>query len=311
MVKDPLRAPRAFYRFLFDPVDPAPLATLRIVFGAYLFVYYLSLFPLLKLEYFPPAVMPKADLPSLPSGLLLAILPETSAGRSLLFGITLMSALGLSLGLWTRLSAVLCWAVNQSWAAFPAGRNSGDNAVTVACFLFLVACLSGHAQRAFSLDRRLRKHPPRASPIPAWSLRLFQVQLVFIYFFSGFHKLGSRDWYLGEAMYYVFQQTLWSRIDLTGITGPVAVGAVTYGTLLFELVIFPVLVWPRATRNWVLLGGAIFHLSIAMTMRVFVFGEIMPILYLCFYDSRPWLDWLGQSSRIGRFLSRSTRVPDG
>jgi hypothetical protein len=282
------RAFGAWERFLFEPVSALPLAFFRVVFGAYLFYYYVDLFPFLRLYYFPPGLLPPPELAELGPNVL-SLIRYGTLPRSAAYGLMLAASLALAFGLQTRLAALICWLLNQGFMALiPAGRNSGDNAVGVACFLFLVAALAGHVQRVYSLDARFggTAFSERAQ-IPAWTSRLFQLQLVYVYFFSGFHKLASHDWYVGEALFYVFQQRGWSRVDLSWFTHPLLVGLVTYGTLLFELVIFPVLVWVRALRPFVLIAGVAFHLGIAATMRVFVFGEIMPILYLAFVDPTP------------------------
>jgi len=279
----------AWNGFLFGKADPRQLGTFRAVFGAFLALYLLDLYPTLHLFYAPPAVLPPAL--TWASGRtwdfsLLAFLPQSQVAFQASFLLSLSGAVALMLGWRTRTAAVICWVTQLSWLnPLHAGKNSGDNVVSVLCFLFVVAAMAGHAQRAFALDS-----PRERKNMPAWSTRLFQVQLPLIYFFSGFHKLASADWYRGEAVYWVFQQPVWSRFDLTGVTDPLLTAPLTYGSLLFELVVFPVLVWPRATRNWVLALGIVFHVSISATMRVFVFGEVMPIFYLCFFDASPWLE---------------------
>lgn len=301
------RAYTAWESFSFSKVDAAPLALFRIVFGAYLFYYYLDLFPFLHLHYFPPALLPPQEIESTGVPSVLVLFRYGTVPRYAAFLLTLAAALALALGLQTRLAAVLSWLLNQSLVgALPYGRNSGDNVVAVACFLFMIAALAGHAQRAHSVDARGRARV--GEPFnPAWSLRLFQIQLVYVYFFSGFHKLASNDWYTGEALFYVFQQRGWSRLDLSFFTHPVLVGAATYGTLLFELLVFPVLVWVRSLRPFVLLAGVAFHLGIAATMRVFVFGEIMPLLYLSFVDSTPVFGWLSRCRALVRRRAAGSR----
>jgi hypothetical protein len=305
-------AARAWETFLFRRLDGSGLAFLRIVFGAYLFYYYLELFSFLHLHYFPPGLLPPKVMEAQGEPSVLELVRYGTVPRLSAFLLTLASAACLAIGLQTRLAALLCWLLHGAWLSLPAGRNSGDNVVAVACFLFLVASLAGHAQHVLSLDSRFRAEPAEDRTIPAWPLRLFQVQLVYIYFFSGFHKLASQDWYLGEALFYVFQQRGWSRVDLSWFTHPVLVGLVTYGTLFFELVIFPAFVWVRALRPWVLIGGVAFHVGIAATMRVFVFGEIMPLLYLAFVDPRPFVAWVAARHRKWRARpSRKAPVATG
>jgi hypothetical protein len=279
------RAFDAWEHFLFARVDAAPLAALRIALGAYLVVYYVQASWFLGLYLGPPGLLPPDTLPATVGGFVLGLVPYTAGARMTLLVLALASAVGLALGLNTRASALIGWLMNRAFAVCVIGRNSGDGVVSVLCFLVLVAALLGHAQRVWALDAR---HAPRSdATVPAVVLRLLQLQLVAVYFFSGFHKLASPDWYRGEALYYAFQQTQWLRVSPGLIEHPLLVGAASYGVLLFELFAFPVLVWGRATRGAVLAVGVLLHVGIALTMRVFVFGEIMPIFYLCFVDPRP------------------------
>lgn len=284
MVTPLVRCWRAWEQFLFAPIDARALAWLRIAFGAYLLWYYVDAFYFVSLHFFPPALLPPAALSTYSGVLLVKYLPYAFAPRFALYALTLAAALALAAGFQTRLAALLCWVMHQSWFSMAAGRNSGDNVVSVASFLLLVAACAGHAQAVMAVDAPTGFRFAESRRIPAWTSRLFQIQLVFIYLFTGFHKCASNVWYRGEALYYVFQQPVWSRHDLTWLLNPIVIGLLTYGTLLFEGVLFPVLVWPKSTRHPVLLAGVLFHLGISLTMRVFVFGEIMPLLYLSFVD---------------------------
>jgi hypothetical protein len=296
----------AWETFLFAAVDAAPLAALRIAFGLYLALYYVRDLWFFDLYLSPPALLPPAELPGTGAALVLRYVPYTALGRSLLFGLAILSALGLGAGLNTRSAAILTFVLNRTLSIAHVGRNSGDQVVSVLTFLFVVAALAGHAQRVWSLDARGRGAP---AEIPAWSTRLVQLQLVLVYFFSGFHKLASPDWYRGEALFYVLQQTEWLRSHAAAIEHPVPIGLMTYGVLLFELMVFPVLVWPKATRGIVLLLGLLLHVGIALVMRVFVFGEIMPIFYLCFVEPRRIVTRLeAVAGRLLAGLRRRTRA---
>ena len=57
----------------------------------------------------------------------------------------------------------------------------------------------------------------------------------------------------------------------------------TIGVLLWELVAFPVLVWVRSLRLWVLASRVLFHLGIVIFFKVFIFTEIMVVIYCCFF----------------------------
>ena len=119
---------------------------------------------------------------------------------------------------------------------------------------------------------------------PAWIYRVFQVQLCFIYFFSGLWKVASDVWQNGTAMHFALGWTASSsRVDFSLITQyPVANAILTHWVMLFELTVFPCLIWFAGTRRWVLgLGGA-FHLCIGILMDLAVFGGVVIVYYACF-----------------------------
>lgn len=141
--------------------------------------------------------------------------------------------------------------------------------------------------------------------VPAWSIRLFQVQLVLVYFFSGYHKLANDAWYRGTALHYIAGQTFWSRYDLSHLDDwPVITSALTTAVLLFELVAFPVLVWVRPWRIPILLAGVVFHVAIYVTMRVFTFHQIMMLYYLAFLLPEDWQAIAGLCEPLRKLLAR-------
>jgi hypothetical protein len=151
--------------------------------------------------------------------------------------------------------------------------------------------VAGHLQAAVSIDgflatqRREESHDATPRPIPAWSTRLFQIQLILIYFFSGWSKSQAPDWVNGVAMHYVVNQSIWARFDLSWMSlSSTCTGLLTYGTLLFESILFPVLVWPRATRIATLMAGLLFHVGIGLSLRIIMFTEVMSVFYLVFLE---------------------------
>lgn len=157
----------AWEKFLFRRTDPTGLAVFRIVIGLYLLYYYLDLFQFLHLHYFPPGLLLPKELNELGGWNILSLVRYATVPRYSAYVLTLASAIALSIGLQTRPAASLCWILHQGWLAVPVGRNSGDNAVAVAIFLFLLASWAGYAQRAYSLDARLRRNSIEEHRIPA------------------------------------------------------------------------------------------------------------------------------------------------
>ena len=139
---------------------------------------------------------------------------------------------------------------------------------------------------------------------PAWIYRVFQVQLCFIYFFSGLWKVASDVWQNGTAMHFALGWTASSsRVDFSLITQyPVANAILTHGVMLFELTVFPILIWFAGTRRWVLGLGVAFHLCIGILMDLAVFGGVVIVYYACFLTStEAEMVAGGVSRRVKRF----------
>jgi vitamin K-dependent gamma-carboxylase len=124
------------------------------------------------------------------------------------------------------------------------------------------------ANRAFAIDAWW--HPQlRTDRIPAWTLWLFRGQMGIVYFYSGVAKI-SPDWLRGEPM----RMWLARRTDLP-IAGRFlqeewAVYLVSYGGLLLDLLIVPLLLW-RRTRAVAFCLALGFHLTNAWLFSIGIF----------------------------------------
>jgi hypothetical protein len=237
-----------------------------------------------------------------------------------------IAGLWLASGFFSRLAPLVAWLFVSSVVTVIPG-NSGDLLVMCFASYLAIAGLAGHLTassktlphilsasstntlllRTFpgngmKFTRLLRWLVPKrpshsmlggtlssSQTIPAWSIRLFQVQLVYVYFFSGYHKLANDTWHHGTALHYIAGQTFWSRVDLSGLCGwPSVTSMMTTAVLLFELLAFPVLVWVKPWRPPILCAGIVFHVTIYATMRVFVFHQVMILYYMAFLLPEDW-----------------------
>jgi len=86
-------------------------------------------------------------------------------------------------------------------------------------------------------------------------------------------------------MHHVANQSIWARFDLSWMSlSSTCTGRLTYGTLLFELILLPVLVWQRATRIATFMAGLLFHVGIGLSLRIIMFTEVMSVFYLVFLE---------------------------
>ena len=293
--------------FFFAEKSPYPLALFRIIFGGYFLCFFAINCWFLKLHYgfggvlYDPLVHPVSQhTPNL-------IIFFGPSFFWLFFFLTIIAGMFFTLGLFTRLSAFLAWILTISWFNYLGlGINSGDYIFRILTFLLLVAALAEHIQKVWSLDAflsRLRKKKSGGlllgqPTIRAWTTRLFQFQFILIYVVAGVSKLFGNHWLDGTAMYYVFNATAWTRFNFTWLAAhPLLVLAATYGTLLFEIIIFPVFIWPRKTKTAMIVLGALFHLGIGLMLRIFTFTYVVPLFYLCFLEDYH-IGWLRRKANV-------------
>jgi predicted DCC family thiol-disulfide oxidoreductase YuxK len=180
----------------------------------------------------------------------------------------------------------------------------------LACLL-LILCVAPIG-RAISLDRvravraAKRKNlaaapPPYASPWAGACIRLMQIQMAAVFFYSAVGKLRGDDWWDGDAIWVVFTTgDHYNRLVLDLLASHYwLVNVGTYGTILIEIA-FPFLIWQRRTRPYFLVLALLLHLQFAVLMGLFYFSFAMAMGHTSFV--RPeWLARLGAAwkHRIG------------
>ncbi len=163
-------------------------------------------------------------------------------------------ALFIAVGFLYRVSATLFFLGYTH--AFLLDESRWLNHTYLIClFSFLLIFIPAH--RGLSVDVLINPRL-RTQTTPAWTLWLLRVQVGVVYFFSGIAKL-SPDWLHGEPM----RTWMAQRIDFP-ILGRFfqdewTVYAMSYGALLLDLLIAPLLLW-RRTRVAAFCAALIFHL---------------------------------------------------
>lgn len=289
---------RTWSRFWFEPLPAERLALPRILFGAALvsdqLVQYLPRFA----RFFGPASVAPAGLEDrwlLDRWQWTVWLTgsDHAAVPIVLFVAWVASAVAMTLGWHTRTSTAACWFLTVCFRQLnPRILNGGDKALLDALFILALA----PAGTALSLDARGRGAAARtAGLVPAWPVRLLQLQLCTIYCTTGLAKLvqgldfahgwptASGTWWEGTAVFYAINAVERSRHAYAQFPIPFWITAVgTYATVTWE-VAFPVLVALRRTRAAALWLGLAFHLGIFLTLEVGWFG----FYTLCYYAA--WL----------------------
>jgi Vitamin K-dependent gamma-carboxylase len=270
----------------------------------------------------------------------------------LMFWVWVASLALVVVGLATRLAVIVAWALSISFLNRVLWLTNGGDALFGTGMFYLLFCRSG---AAFSLDnllwRRFRRKrllrsgmaPAEADAlldapryIPAWPVRLMQIQLVLVYFCTGLSKVGEhvfrglfslcnewsagrygngfsvfwRDlthedshWLNGEAVFWVLNDVSLTRWAYCTFPMPLFVcRLLSWATLLFELG-FPVFVVIRPLRPWLLLGGVVFHLGILIHTEVGYFSPMTLAWYPLFLQGDTVLRLVGGRKPTSRSAS--------
>lgn len=212
---------------------------------------------------------------------------------------TLVSALlafAFAAGVFTRVTGVLAWIGFRTLADL--NNHSGGSYDELLKNEMFILLLSG-AGGALSVDAWWRG---TKANIPAWPRYVLLFQLVLMYWSTGLQKV-SAGWVPGgkaDALWYIFQQPTWHRMDMRWLAPFYPVTQVaTLGTWFFEVgaPFLLLALWWRHTRTrggWLraqanrldaralfLFWGFLMHLGIEATMEVgaFSFGSLA--LYVC------------------------------
>ncbi|HVE74730.1 MAG TPA: diacylglycerol kinase family protein [Mycobacteriales bacterium] len=279
---------RGWADWAFRPVDPAPMAALRIAVGVLALGWTLSLLPDAATFLGDEGVSPE-----LPVGGGGAWVLPTSAPYAVL-ALLGVAAVALVAGLATRVASVavfLLLLVVQRRDPFV--LNSGD--LLLRHLAFFVALMP--AGEVWSLDARRRSRPPRDRA--PWALRLLQLQVSAIYLFAVWAKVRGTTWNDGTAV-----GIAWQLEDLQRIALPAAVrdsltlsALASYGTLAVEAALVVGLWLPRL-RWAVMAAGVGLHLGIDATMLVGWFSAAILASYLAFVPAPALRSALAHGARM-------------
>ena len=168
--------------------------------------------------------------------------------------------------------------------------------------LFCLLLIFVPAHRALSIDAWLRPSI-RSKTAPAWSLWLLRFQIGVVYFFAGLAKI-SPDWLRGEPIRFNLAQAGDTPIIGRVLTEEASVYIVSYGGLLFDLLIVPLLLW-RRTRPTAFCVAVIFHLTNALWQPIGIFPWLSIAATALFFPP-DWPRRILGALRITRATSAAT-----
>jgi hypothetical protein len=310
-------------RFWFAAVDPATLGLVRILAGAML-LYTHAVWTLDLLAFFGPDSWVSVDTARSVYDGNAAMPLDMYGGQSFVWSVFFVATTPamvwvvhvvalvvfamLTLGLFTRAAAILGWILAVSYVHRTPGALFGLDQINT---LLAFALLIGPSGACYSLDSwmRRRKAAAQGKSIAAIepsvganiALRLVQLHMCVIYMFAGFGKLVGVAWWNGTGLWGAVANYEYQSLDATWIAWWPVFGAVMSHVTVYWEIYYPALIWPRATRPWMLLLAIPLHLGIAFFMGMITFGLVMLIGNLAFVrpvTTRAVLCWLFRRSPL-------------
>lgn len=206
------------------------------------------------------------------------------------FAVLGVLSVGILLGAWYRVCAVLFFVAFTY--VFLLDQTQYLNHFYMVSLVSLLMCFVP-AHRYLSVDAA-RRPEIRSQTAPVWALWILRGQVAVVYFFGGVAKLNA-DWLRGEPM----RDWLAARTDFP-VIGPLfteewMVYGFTYGGLLLDLLVVPLLLWKRT--RWLALAAAVFfHLMNAKLFSIGIFPWFMIAATLLFLSP----DWPRRLLRLGK-----------
>lgn len=305
---------RGWSTFFFRPADPTAPGLIRLAVGALAFwsllVYGLDLHAFFGSEGWadPDALRFVQGREKPLAWSFWNLVPDAALRPVWLVALGVLAC--FTVGLWSRVTAVLAWVILVSTVRrSPISQFGFDQAMTTWSFYLAVTGASG---QAVSLDRFLgRWKQARAEVAPGrrrrdgrWTLpagvpsrtvsanlaiRLIQLHLCLIYGIAGLAKLQGGAWWNGLAIWGTLASGEFRLIDFTWLAAyPWLLNAMTHGALALE-VCYPALIWVTRLRPLYLAMVVSLHVGIGLTAPGLTeFGLAMIAANLAFVPG-PWL----------------------
>ena len=189
-----------------------------------------------------------------------------------------------------RITGLLHWWISFSVAVSVVPVDGGDQVAAILALLLIPVTLTDARRWHWSVpDQRETRATPYAVDLARSTFWVIRLQVAVIYLHASVGKMGAVEWANGTALYY------WLLHPLFGVVEPLQPAAqlllshslpvllLTWGVILFELLLFTALVQPRQWwGTWLVLGVG-FHFGIAVFQGLVSFFFAMAgalVLYL-------------------------------
>ena len=282
---------RACDTFWFRPMDSLPLSVFRFFVGLVVLFAYLIRFFDMRMFFYQSGMLSAGQAVGLHKEMWERAFHFVLASDMWLYFFYIMFIVLLFLmvlGVGGRLVSLLVFVLHLMFMHRNPSIVYGADQVSTFWLFYLVLASSNrqlkwipyfvHKRRGLVSEGR-----QLGDALSTVALRLIQIQVCVIYFFSGFSKLMGTSWQEGTAIWEAlsFYDLSWFDFSPLLLSSPALTGFLSLSVLLFEIY-FPVLVWFRGLRGFMLSFGLVLHLGIMVSMGLVVFSPLMLAGYLVF-----------------------------
>ncbi len=262
-------------KHVLTPAHIAPLAVLRIAFGSIMLISTIRF--LLKGWVYSFYIKPKFHFTFYGFDW---VKPFGPTGMYVLFGLMVVSSVMVIAGLLYKVAST-AFFLTFTYVELIDKTTYLNHYYFVSVMAFLLILVP--AGRYFSVDVWL-KPAVEVSNVPAWTINIFKLQLILVYFFAGISKL-NHDWLIDTMPLKIWLPgltNLWLVGPLLGYTW-VAYAFSWFGAL-FDLTI-GFLLLKRSTRKPAYVMVIIFHIFTAWFFKIGMFPYIMIAATLIFFSA--------------------------
>jgi vitamin K-dependent gamma-carboxylase len=201
-------------------------------------------------------------------------------GAGMYFHFLALAALALCIaaGCCYRLACVL-FAVGFTYVFLLDATNYQNHYYLIILLSWALAMVPAHS--AVSVDAAWRPSI-RSDTTPAWAVWLLRFHIALPYFFGGVAKLDA-DWYSSQPVHQMLAGR--SALPILGpwLSSDATIALFTWGGLLFDLSIVPLLLWKR-TRSTAYVLCVLFHVTNSVLFQIHIFPWFMIFASTIFFE---------------------------
>lgn len=204
--------------------------------------------------------------------------------------VSIVILLAVIIGWRPRITGILHWWVSLSFASASSTIDGGDTVASIISFFFIPLCLADRREWHWSKSINDIDNPYLV--LFLWSLLfIIRLQISVIYLHAGIEKLQIEEWRNGTCTYYWFTNNIYGAANWLQpfvkliMAKSVVVVFITWGTIVFEIILGMAIIMDRKQINWklLLLLGVVFHLGILLVFGLISFFMSMTsclVIYL-------------------------------